>query len=231
MLKVTYEMNNHLVEEVTYDEIPAATFQMHSSKALDSDGLNPFFYQKYWSLVRTDVCRVVQAFLRSEDMLWQVNSTHVMFIPKVSEPHDMTQLWPISLCNIIYRIGAKVVANRLKLVLKYVISDCQSAFVLGCLILNNTIIAFELAHALNRRRRMKKGFMALKLDMSKAYDLLYDLFLEQMLLKLGFHPRWVMMIMGCVRIVSYSFRFLTTSSSMLQPSSECDVPSTLPLIV
>lgn len=128
------------------------------------------------SLVRTDVCRAVRAFLRSEDMLWQVNSTHVVFIPKVSEPHDMTQLQPISLYYIIYRIGAKVVANRLKLVLKYVILDCQSAFVPERLISDNTIVAFELAHATNRRTRMKKGFIVLKLDMSMAYDLLNGLF-------------------------------------------------------
>lgn len=76
---------------------------------------------------------------------WQVNSTHVVLIPKVPEPQDMTQLRAIRLCNIIYRIGAKVVANRLKLVLEFVIQYCQSAFVPRRLISDNIIIAFLLS--------------------------------------------------------------------------------------
>ena len=52
--------------------------------------------------------------------------------------------------------------------------------------------------------RGSKECMALKLDMSKAYDGVEWVFLEKIMLKMGFHPQWVSMIMECVRTLSYS---------------------------
>lgn len=76
-----------------------------------------------------------------------------------------SQFQPISLCNVVLII-TKTIANRLKLVLLYIICDTRSNFVLRRLITDNALIAFECFHY------MKKitSRMTLKLDMSKAYD-------------------------------------------------------------
>lgn len=79
-------------------------------------------------------------FLHTGRLLKRINFTHVALIPKVPELKKITQLRPIVLCNVIYKIGAKVLANRLKVVLSMLISDSQSAFVPNHLILDNYIV-------------------------------------------------------------------------------------------
>ncbi|KAK3222430.1 hypothetical protein Dsin_009455 [Dipteronia sinensis] len=94
--------------------------------------------------------------------------------------------------------------NRLKHVLGGIISETQCAFIPGRLILDNTIVSFECIHRLKRRKR-KRGSMAIKLDMAKACDRVEWIFLERMMRKLGFSEKWVRLIMRCVSSVSYSF--------------------------
>lgn len=77
---------------------------------------------------------------------------------------------PISLCNVIMKIIIKMIANRLKPLLPEVIDEEQSAFVHGRLITDNSLVALESFHWMKNKRKGKNGFMALKLDMAKAYD-------------------------------------------------------------
>ncbi|GER39666.1 enhancer of polycomb-like transcription factor protein [Striga asiatica] len=77
---------------------------------------------------------------------------------------------PINLCNVIYKLIAKILANRIKNVLHYCISYAQSAFVPERQILDNAIIANECIHYINSRRAGKDCYMVVELDMFKAYD-------------------------------------------------------------
>ncbi|KAK0605468.1 hypothetical protein LWI29_027190 [Acer saccharum] len=118
----------------------------------------------------------------------------------------MTELRPISLYNMIYKCISKALANRLRLVLDAVIGETQSAFILGRLIMDNVMVGFECMHALRRKvNGKKKGFMSLKLDMSKAYDRVEWCFLEEMMRRMSFSEVWISNIMDCVSSVSYSF--------------------------
>lgn len=202
---VTNEMNAALTKQFTKDEIYVALKQMHPSKAPGPDGFSPGFYQKFWPLVGNDVTAAIINFMESDSNIQQINRTHVVLIPKVKTPQCLSQLRPISLCNVLYKMGSKVLANRLKPLLHQLISPFQSAFVPGRLISDNSLIAFEIAHFLKRKNEGKVGYGALKLDMSKAYDRVEWAFLESAMIKMGFQQSWVVWIMRCIRTVSYSF--------------------------
>lgn len=215
---VTEDMNADLVKDITMDEVHLALKQMHPSKAPGPDGFSPCFYQYFWPLVGNDVVEAVRCFLGSDEKIKSLNCTHVALIPKVKLPQSMNQLRPISLCNVLYKIGSKVLANRLKPLLTQFISPFQSAFVPGRLISDNSLIAFEIAHFLKKRRDGKVGFGALKLDMSKAYDRVEWSFLEAVLVHMGFSSTWIMWIMRCVRSVSYSFILNGEPRGVIYPS-------------
>lgn len=78
-------------------------------------------------------------------------------------------------------------------------------FVPGRLISNNIIVAAEIAHYMHKRTSGWNGIMALKLDISKAYDHLEWNFLEEMMRRLGSSKGWIWLIMVCITSVSYSF--------------------------
>ena len=117
-----------------------------------------------------------------------VNETTIVLIPKIA-PETLTHLRPISLCNVIYKVVSKCLVNRLWPLLSDVISEEQSAFVPGRLITDNATLAFECIHHIQQEKDLVKSFCAYKLDLSKAYDRVDWVFLEQMLYKLGFGHR------------------------------------------
>jgi hypothetical protein len=108
------------------------------------------------------------------------------------------------LCNVIYKIVSKILANRLKRVLPLVVSESQSAFVPGRLIIDNVRVAFEVMHSMSLKRRGRRGQMAIKLDMSKAYDWVEWVFVEEIMRRLGFADDWIKLIMMCISTASYS---------------------------
>jgi hypothetical protein len=69
------------------------------------------------------VTTIVLRVLRGEDDAKTINDTFIVLIPKVASPQELGQFRPISLCNVIYKIASKVVANRLKVILPEIISE------------------------------------------------------------------------------------------------------------
>jgi hypothetical protein len=90
------------------------------------------------------------------------------------------------------------------MVLPYVISPNQSAFILGRLITDNVMAAYETLHTMHTSMWSKVGFMGIKLDMSKAYNRVEWSFLEEVMKKMGFPKKWIDWVMECVRSVTYS---------------------------
>ena len=102
--------------------------QMHPTTAPGPDGMSPLFYQKFWSLSGDCVTQVVLDFLNHGITPPNFNDTHIVLIPKVKNPCKIIEYRPISLCNVIYKLASKTVANRLKTVLSSIVSENQSTF-------------------------------------------------------------------------------------------------------
>ena len=131
----------------------------------------------------------------------RLNETYICLIPKVKSPQKITKFRLISLCNMVYKLISKILANKLKRVLAAMIDELQSAFAPGRLITDNMLVAFETMHYIDQRKKGKEALIAIKLDMSKVYNKVEWVYLEAMMRKMGFHKRWISLIMMCVTTV------------------------------
>ena len=201
---VSESMNEVLTRPYVREEVDVAIKQMAHLKAPGLDSMPPLFFQTFWSDIGLDVSESMLSCLNSRTILNSINHIFLTLIPKVKNPETIAQFRSISLSNVIYKILSKVIVNRLKPFLNSIILEAQSAFVADRVITDNILIAFESLHHMKTQCSRKTGFMALKLDMSKAYDRVEWVFLEKILLKMGFKDTWVAMIMQCITTVSYS---------------------------
>ena len=215
--RVSQEMNDKLLQPFHASEVQIALKQMEANTAPSSDGLPPIFYKQFWAKIGDEVSSAVLAVLNSGIIPPNLNHTFITLIPKIQSPRRVTDFRPISLSNVLYKLIAKVLANRLKKFLPELISETQSAFMSGRLITDNILIAHETLHYLKTKRTGKMGLMAVKLDMSKAYDRVEWVFLEKIMDKMGFSQRWIALISICIRSVSYSILLNGQPHSFIVP--------------
>ncbi|KAL0300641.1 UNVERIFIED_CONTAM: putative mitochondrial protein [Sesamum radiatum] len=214
---VSEEDNVSLCENPTADEIKSVVFEMAPFKSPGPDGFPPSFFKNFWHIVGTDVVKAVQHFFLSGSLLKALNHTFITLIPKNDKASSAEQYRPISFCNVTYKIISKILAKRIKPLLDKIISPFQMAFVPGRTINENSIISHEIMHYMLSRKG-KKGFMAIKMDLSKAYDQVEWPLLLQILSNLGFNSRFTSWIKECITTSSFSFLLNGSSFGYLTPT-------------
>jgi hypothetical protein len=176
-------------------EVKAAVWDCDSYKSPGPDGVNVGFYKDFWGDLRGDVMRFISEFHRNGKLSKGLNSTFIALIPKIDSPQRLNDFRPISLVGSLYKILAKVLANRLRLVIGSVISEAQTAFVKDRQILDGILIANEVV---DEARKSRKELMLFKVDFEKAYDSVDWGYLDAVMGNMAFPPLWRKWMRECV---------------------------------
>ncbi|CAH1443919.1 unnamed protein product [Lactuca virosa] len=190
-----------MVSDVTVEEIKFALFDIDDDKAPRPDGYSAKFFKKAWMIVGEDFCSAVKEFFVSKKILKEINATVIALVPKIPTPGKVGDYRPISCCNVVYKCISKIIVNRIREHLGFLISDNQSAFIPGRTILDNILLSQELV----RGYHIDRGFArcAMKINIQKAYDTVNWMFLQFILKEFGFHDSMIVWIMSCVTTSSF----------------------------
>ena len=118
-------MNSKLSRAFTREEVVFALKQLQPTKSPGPDNMLALFFQKYWSIVGTNVLNVVLNVLNSGMSLSEINRTNIALVPKTNNPQRMTDVRTISLCNVVYKLISKTLANHLKAILPHIITEIK----------------------------------------------------------------------------------------------------------
>ncbi|XP_060959435.1 uncharacterized protein LOC133030647 [Cannabis sativa] len=208
------------------DEIRKTLFAMGPMKAPGPDGMSVLFFKHYWNVVGKDFCDAVDDFFQTGNLHKGFNVTNVTLIPKLVNPKLVSQFRPISLCNVIYKVISKIIANRIKPVLPRLICPTQAAFVPGRSIQDNNVLIQEIIHSF-KRKKGKEGFFAIKIDLVKAYDKLSWSFVDHVLSSFKAPEKFRMWIRQCITTTSFNLLLNGRKISSFVP--ECGIRQGDPL--
>lgn len=191
--------NSHamLTAAISCGEIQATLRKMASGKAPGPDGFHVEFYKYSWETISSLYVQAIQDFQSSGVLPPSWCLTHITFIPKVSHPVYVKDFRPIALCNVSYRLLAKVLASRLALVINDLVGREQSAFIRGRSINDNILLVQEIAHSISCGKR-NKSIILLKLDIEKAFDKVCWASVLNVLRGMNFPEAWVGWVGSCI---------------------------------
>nr|GEW42979.1 RNA-directed DNA polymerase, eukaryota [Tanacetum cinerariifolium] len=165
--RLSLEQQVELESEVSNKEIKRAMWDCGTDKAPGPDGLTFGFYRYFWYLIDNDVYNVVNYFFMHGEIPKGCNSSFIALIPKILDANLVKDFRPISLIGSLYKIIAKILANRLVGVLGDIVNEVQSTLIADRQILDGPFILDELIQWCKRK---KKQFLVFKVDFEKAYD-------------------------------------------------------------
>jgi hypothetical protein len=198
---VTDQGNQDLFAEVTEKELNETLQIFQRDKSPGPDGWTIKFFRGFYDLLSKDLLKVIEESRTNGRIHGPFNSNFISLIPKVNDPQTFDDYKPISLCNCIYKIIAKIIARRIKPLLSKAISMEQFGFLEGRQIHEAVGVAQEGLHSLKTTR--SKGEI-LKIDLSKAFDRVNWTYIRLLLTHIGFHVPFIKWIMACITSVSFA---------------------------
>ncbi|GMI82239.1 hypothetical protein HRI_001893200 [Hibiscus trionum] len=170
------------------------------------DGLHADFFQKQWSTVGPMIVSMIQGIFQGQALETELNRTILALIPKKDSPLSFVDFRPISLCMVIYKLLSKVIVRRLKPIFPSIIEHNQTSFISGRSITENIIINQEVIHSM-RQSKLRDGWMAIKVDLEKAFDRVRWDFISDSLLDAGLPANIRRIIMHSVTSSSFQIQW------------------------
>lgn len=185
----------------TMAELESTIKWFQKEKSPGPDGWTIEFYIAFFDLLGGDILRVVEESRISGRLYNAINSTFIALIPKTDHPSSFDDFRPISLCNVLYKIISKIIANRIKPILSRHISPQKFAFLENRQIHEAIGSAQEAIHSI-WTKHLK--CILLKIDLSKAFDRVSWLYIKMILIHIGFPPPLINWIMACITTPTFS---------------------------
>ena len=193
---VTEEKNQELLKPITAEEVKEAMKQLPSGKAPGVDAMPAEFYQELWDELDQDIVNFAEEAINLAHIHEELNVSKIALLPKTEDRSRIKNFRPISLLNTLYKVIAKIYANRMKPLLHHWILPSQTGFVPNRCILDNIFLAFE---AIDWTLKSNQHLSMLLLDFEKAYDRVSWTFLEKTMEKMGFAETWIHRVMSLNR--------------------------------
>ena len=202
---------------VTNAKIKDGIWALKAFKALSPNGLHEDFFQRFWLIVGDSVKDEVRKTFMECKIPKYLNRTNVVLIPKKVGPESLGNYRPISLCNTVYKIVTKILVARNRPYLDKLVSPLQSTFMPGRRSVDNAIVVQEIIHTISNKKG-RVGYMAIKVDLKKAYDKIEWSFIREVLMNANLPQNLINLIMSCVSSVSTSILFNGGNMEPIFPS-------------
>jgi hypothetical protein len=189
--KVPDNLKNDLERELSLPELDRALEKMRNNSAGGPDGLSVKFIKKFWYCFRGPLKKYVSFCVQKGSLSHTFATAAIKLIPKKGEANKIKNWRPISLLNVLYKVAAKAINNRLKKVAPYCLSRSQKGFVdkryiQECLI--------NIVESVNFAEKTKTAAFCLAIDQSKAFDSVSHEFLKDVYRFFGFGENFIQLI-------------------------------------
>ncbi|KAJ4758242.1 RNA-directed DNA polymerase (reverse transcriptase)-related family protein [Rhynchospora pubera] len=198
-------------------EIVQTVFSLNPNKAAGPDGVNGRLIQAYWDYFGPCITQEVKQFFITAQLDPNVAVSNTVLIPKVDHPATVSDYRPISVCNFLYKVISKLLANRMKSVIGKLILPNQTAFTPGRDKSENIIMLREVMHSF-RKRSFNQHAFAFKCDLSKAFDRMEWNFVESVLVSYGFLGDYIQWISSCITSAQFRILFSGRADGFIKPT-------------
>lgn len=211
-----YELSNERLKvPVSKEELKEVLHGVKWDKSPGPDDWMVEFYLGFFDLLANDLLSAIEESRILGRISGALNATFLALIPKKSKPSKFGDFRPIKLYNLLYKLKAKITANRMKSILSLCVFKEQFGYLFNKQILDAIGAAQNTLHSVKSK---KIPMVVMKLDLAKAYDKVDWTFLRLVLQQVGLNLEVVNWIMGCVTSTNFAMLINGSPSQFFKAS-------------